>query len=179
MHTYTDQLCHNLDTYVGTKEPCNLSWAFNCIVTDIITHFSFGWSMGYTKNRSFQPNLYPAMLSGQQPIHLFRHIPILLPIFDKWIPQSIASKLVLGGIEYFKFQNHIFDTVDKVLEGKEEFKKSDSQRTIFKEILEAELPPEEKSKQRLREGAREVIGAGTLTTAHGMTLNFSLVEIPL
>ena len=43
------------------------------------------------------------------------------------------------------------------------------QRTIFNELLNADVPPEEKSVKRLAEEARVIISAGSTTTAHYLT----------
>lgn len=168
MRGYIDRICGHIESYASTGEACNLSWAFMCLSTDIITEFSFGWDRGYTQNRTFQPNLMLAMKGGVEMAIIFRHIPFLLPVVENWLPEWVAEKMMEGGSEYFRFQNQIFDTVDDVLAGKQELNKKEGRRTIFKDILEGNGPESEKVRQRLREGAREVIGAGTLTTASGM-----------
>jgi cytochrome P450 len=43
-------------------------------------------------------------------------------------------------------------------------------RTIFTELLDADIPTEEKSVNRLAEEARVIISAGSITTAHLLTL---------
>lgn len=45
-----------------------------------------------------------------------------------------------------------------------------SHRTIFSELLEADVPAEEKSVKRLTEEAQVIISAGATTTAHFLTL---------
>lgn len=167
IRSYVDRICAHVETYSGTGEPCNLTAAFTCLSTDIITGFSFGWDRGYTANRDFTPNLQQAMLGGMKPCHLFRHLPFLLPIMNTYLPESVIAKLMPDGPEYFRFEKRLYETVDDVLAGKTELKEKEGQRTIYKEILEGKLPEAEKSAERMRHSAREIIGAGTLTTASG------------
>ena len=44
-----------------------------------------------------------------------------------------------------------------------------SHRTIFEEVIESDLPPQEKLPQRLGDEAQTVIGAGLVTTAGALT----------
>lgn len=164
---YIDRVCAHIESYAETEDVCNLSLAFMCLSTDVITSFTFGWDRGYTKNRSFEPNLMQAMRGGLESTHMMRHFPFLLPMVENHLPESFVAKLLPGGDEYFRFQRLCFQTADDAREGRVELISKEGQKTIFKDILEGDYPEEEKSKQRLRESAREVIGAGVLTTASG------------
>ena len=57
-----------------------------------------------------------------------------------------------------------------MVEGKYESYQKTTQPTVFKELLDSGLPPEEVTVQRLAEEAQTVVGAGQVTTAHFLTM---------
>jgi len=62
---------------------------------------------------------------------------------------------------------------------KAETKEGSLQRTIFHELLESNLPPEEKSLERLWQEGQIVVGAGADTTANALTVStFHLLDNP-
>src|SRR5271163_2853124 len=57
-----------------------------------------------------------------------------------------------------------------MIEGKYESYQKATQPTVFKELLNSDLPREEVTVQRLAEEAQTVVGAGQVTTAHFLTM---------
>ncbi|KAF2469194.1 cytochrome P450 [Lindgomyces ingoldianus] len=164
---FVDKIYAHVESYAGTNEPCNVSHAFVCMTTDLISQYAFGWNRNYTGTRSFKPNLTAAMVAGEGTIKLFQHVPFLLPLFES-SPEWVAKLAAPGSEEYLHYQREVYGTVDDVFEGKIDVRNTEKQKTIFGEILDADLPREEKSRQRLKGSAREVIGAGTVTTANAL-----------
>ena len=55
----------------------------------------------------------------------------------------------------------------------------ESQRTIFHDVLSGDLPPSEKTAERLSHEAVIVLGAGTETTARALAyISFELIQNP-
>lgn len=64
-------------------------------------------------------------------------------------------------------------------EEKVDHKNSETEKTIFHQILNSDLDPRERTSTRLIEEARTLIGAGTVTTAHTLTVaSFHLLDNP-
>jgi cytochrome P450 len=61
----------------------------------------------------------------------------------------------------------VFAGENKISEGQA---KMGLDKTIFHALLESDLPPEDKSQDRLYQEGRVVIGAGSETTAHALTI---------
>lgn len=60
--------------------------------------------------------------------------------------------------------------VDEIKSGKNDAYKSVGHPTIFHEILESDLPPQEMSKNRMEQEAQNVIGAGLVTAQWALTV---------
>lgn len=61
----------------------------------------------------------------------------------------------------------------------EEIKRNDAQKTIFQEILESKLPPEDKTQARLADEAQIVVGGGVETTAFALSIaSFHIINTP-
>ena len=72
-------------------------------------------------------------------------------------------------------QRHI---IARTLRG-EDVKSNDAKRTIFQEILDSKLPPEEKTERRLADEAQIVIGGGVETTAFALAIAaFHIIDKP-
>ncbi|ORY04572.1 cytochrome P450 [Clohesyomyces aquaticus] len=169
IQSFCEKINTHIESYAGTNEPCNVTHAFVCLTTDIISQYAFGFHHNYTGTRSFTPNLSPAFVAGEGTIHLFQHIPFLLPLFEAG-PEWVAKIAAPGTEEYLKYQREIYRTVDDVFTEKIDTKDTKKQKTIFGEVLNAKnVPEEEKSVERLKGSAREVIGAGTVTTANALS----------
>ena len=58
-------------------------------------------------------------------------------------------------------------------------KTNDAKKTIFEEILQSKLPPEDKTQKRLAEEAQIVIGGGVETTAFTLCIaTFHIINTP-
>ena len=61
----------------------------------------------------------------------------------------------------------------------EEVKTNDAKKTIFEEILQSKLPPEDKTQKRLEEEAQIVVGGGVETTAFTLCIaTFHIINTP-
>lgn len=70
------------------------------------------------------------------------------------------------------------EIIARTLRG-EEFKSNDAKRTIFQEILDSKLPPQDKTQRRLQDEAQIVIGGGVETTAFALAIAaFHIINKP-
>lgn len=170
IYYYINKSYDLIDSYSKTGEVCQLNPAFVNLAIDIVTYVSFGWDRGYTNNRNFEPSLYGPLKRTLEMSHAMRHIPLIYKVLGEWMPESWAAKLDPKMVEFINFEKQIYKTVDDVFDGTEKWSSEEGQKTIFKEILTGNFPPVEKTPDRLKAGAREVIGAGALTTSSGQSL---------
>ena len=68
--------------------------------------------------------------------------------------------------------------ISKLIDGRTDTKQS-ANTTIFEELLNSDLPPHEKTMQRLADEGQTVVGAGQVTTAHYLKMtSFHLIANP-
>lgn len=61
----------------------------------------------------------------------------------------------------------------------DDVKSNDAKKTIFQEILDSKLPPEDKSQKRLEDEAQIVVGGGVETTAFALSIAaFHIINKP-
>ena len=78
-----------------------------------------------------------------------------------------------------KTQQDQWDLVGRTIRGEDLSEKQLSHRTIFHELLQSNLPPEDKAQKRLADEAFIVVGAGIETTANALTVcTFHIVNQP-
>jgi cytochrome P450 len=85
------------------------------------------------------------------------------------IPDFITEWLQPAAKPLLQFKRDQWAIISRTLSG-EAIKTNDLKRTIFQEILDSKLPPEDKTQQRLADEAQIVVGGGVETTAFALTI---------
>lgn len=76
------RICDSLLAWSG-REPLNLSSAYSCFTSDVISGYSFGESFGFLNRKGpkgepiWEPNYHAPVYSLLQTVFLFRYFPIL------------------------------------------------------------------------------------------------------
>ena len=96
---------------------------------------AFGWNMGHTKNQLFKINLRMSSLGGQGSMHLLCHYPFIVPLIRNYLPGSIQSRRIEGFVDFLNFEKGLYNTVNYAMKGEVTLKRTEAQRTFFKEIL--------------------------------------------
>ncbi len=126
----------------------------------------------------FDPSFHDNCIAGLDVNHLMLHFPIIMKMLQA-LPDSIAYRTNPAYAMYLAEKKVCFPVISSDcsnLPSKEMAaeaaramnspKPSNTQyRTIFHEILNSKLPPEEKTLARLGDEATVTLAAGTLTTA--------------
>ncbi|KXT07151.1 hypothetical protein AC578_2496 [Pseudocercospora eumusae] len=159
----------------GTVLPA--SRAFAALTNDIITEYAFASCQNLLRSPDLQTGFSDVDRNGARFRHLAKHWPWLLNTM-KMLPEGLLARLnpefkmkraigrkVYEQIEYIHTQRHRFD--------------SDSKTTIFHDVLDSDLPEQEKVPDRLYHDARDLITAGTLTASATLTeITFHLLNNP-
>ncbi|CZR70208.1 related to cytochrome P450 CYP3/CYP5/CYP6/CYP9 subfamilies [Phialocephala subalpina] len=143
-------LCKGLEEARDTGSVVDLINAFSAFTSEIITEYCFGFGYGHLESKGFKENFH-------EPFKVIRSIP-------DWITVKMAPELRLVLDLKVKITNAI--------NGEDKAQIKSSYPTIFHELLESNLPPQEKSVQRLADEAQLMIGAGLLTTSWILTVIF-------
>lgn len=158
----------------------NLSDAMSALTLDVISDYCFGEPMGALEMETYGHDFITILHEGVQMRPVGRQFPLLVnTIFD--LPMWLAMKMNKKLTEIVGF----FDGLTKMVEeAKDEVAgkrvaKGGGRRTVFHELLEKDLPPQELETNVLRGNAANFLGAGTETTARNLAVTvYYLLQNP-
>lgn len=144
---------------------------------DVITKVCFGQPTGLMDLDDLGKDWYEGRVVGSRSNHLLRQFPWLFFLPLGWV--SGGKSRTAASLQYAQqkqqelhqrvtnlVEEHSAQTADaKVPDGPEE---EGLPATVFASMLDADVPPSEKSVSRLTEEAFTLVGAGTMTTANAL-----------
>ncbi|KAL4922403.1 cytochrome P450 [Aspergillus aurantiobrunneus] len=178
-----DKLCRRLQGYRDTGMPVNLQHAFTCFTTDVVSHYTMGAGYNYLDESDFIPDWSETIAGSAKSGVYIKAFPWLGLVFT-FMPQWLLSRVYRGMGLVFQFQDRCNKTVQAIMDEQnarlhENYKSQFSQPTFFHDVLNSNLPPEEKSAERLAQEVQVVIGAGAETTGKMLTwTTYYLLENP-
>ncbi|RMZ77567.1 hypothetical protein DV737_g4257, partial [Chaetothyriales sp. CBS 132003] len=154
-----------LEGFRDTGKPFEAGQAYAALTTDIITKYAFSTSYGCIEDPDWKYGWPKAMIDGTKSCHLSKQYGFIFPMMQA-TPEFIVKRVAPG--------KEIVDVVD----GRADEEKS--HKTLFQELLNNDdLPPEEKSLQRLVDEGQTLISAGQHTTAHHLkTVSYYILANP-
>ncbi len=158
-------------------EVVNLVYAYSALTQDVITEYCFSFSRKCLEEEDFAPRYYHWMFAHSSFTPVIKQLPWLVPSLntlpDWWVKRTDAALWSLR-----QQQAEYLSQTRKVMRGTETDKTGHV--TIFHEILdEPSLPASEKTEERMTAEATSLVGAGTLTSAHMLSLTtFFVLQNP-
>jgi cytochrome P450 len=86
------KLCNRIVEQLDSGKPFEVTMAYSCFATDIITNHCFGQSYGFLDHEDFEPNLRRAILGGCASMPIVRQFPILAFVIDS-LPESVSRRM--------------------------------------------------------------------------------------
>ncbi|KAF1999717.1 cytochrome P450 [Amniculicola lignicola CBS 123094] len=171
-----NRLCAFLKESREAKEVVNMCTAYAGLATDIVSAYSFGRHSNLVGDQAASAKWDSVLQSVVEANITLRHMPWLGAILMR-LPDPIAG-LISEPISFLgKFLKDMKAQVEATLAQKGE--KSTEHRTIFEELRDSKLPPEERTVARLVDEAAIVVGAGSHTTAHTLAMmTYHLLNTP-
>lgn len=162
-----DLLCTRLEQVAAGGSVVNLTHAFVALTLDIISKVCYGLSYDCLERDDFARDFWEMMMSLGVSAHLVRQVPGLFHLLSR-LPQlgrKTATAETMVATE--RRRRELEDKVRSVAERHARGEKPPAHEgfTIFSEMLDADVPAEEKSVARLAEEAHTLMGAGAMTTA--------------
>ena len=190
-----DKFCEILNGY-GEGEVIRLGKGWMALTTDIITEYAFGKSYNQLKSPGFEETLHEALVAIYVTGHFALHFPVVFPILDRlpewFVKMTQPDVLPVVGLRKVSFPPPVMQKGDgtdggqdlarrirEIREGKNTNYKDVIHPTIFHELLNSDLPEEEKRDARLGDEAQLIIAAGLITTSWALTVaSFHLIKNP-
>ncbi|KAK4998302.1 hypothetical protein LTR66_002448 [Elasticomyces elasticus] len=163
IQTMLKQVFARLRVSQQTGDPLTISLLYSAFTADVITEYAFAKSYNYLDMPDLNKKFFDMMVGVHEMGAMARHYKWLLPTLDS-LPHWLVTKLNPGMHEFFVFQDEMKRRIREV-KGKSEFYEKLSHKTVFHEVLNSDLPPQEKTVDRLWQEASIVSIAGTETTA--------------
>jgi cytochrome P450 len=175
-----NKLCARLNEFKNKQEPVTLQYAYTCFATDVVSDYTMGTGFHYLDEPNFIPDWSNTLSGIAQGSAWFKPLPWLLTLL-KSLPQGFVAKLNPGMALMFAFQDRCGVLINSVIESQktEDEKQEFKHPTFFHDVLASDLPPEEKSAERLAQEIQVVIGAGAETVAKMLSwTTYYLLENP-
>jgi cytochrome P450 len=190
----TDELCEYMRQQMKSGQPMELHMAYMAVSLDIISYHAFGQSLGLLKKPHAETQKWKTAIQGAVQAAIFtRHFPTLgnllmmMPLsFVKMTGSPAAFLLQYREVSYgtdfairtrLIFLQDVRNEVKAVLEKR--YQNEKPTKTIFEELLTSDLPPQEKSIERLvDEGLVVMAGGGEPTAQTLAVMSFHLLNNP-
>lgn len=171
-----EKLSARFNQLTRTQEVFRLDAAFMALTMDIICDYAFDRDRCYLDEPDFKLVWKKTIMSAFEGGALGRQFPWLLPLMKR-LPRSVVAAINPAVAHLLQWQALVREQVKPILAGTG--KGPGKARTIFHELLDSDLPPEEKTLQRLCDEGEILTGAGSETTAQALTrLFFYLKHMP-
>ncbi|KAM3081124.1 hypothetical protein ACMFMG_005080 [Clarireedia jacksonii] len=158
-------LVRRLLEYRGSGKSVSLSAAYTCFTNDVVAEYAFGRPYHYLENsKDFQNKFHEALYNISKISHVIKVLPWLLPMMQS-LPPAVIKILDLKVSTVVQFQLEMQTQIREIITGKNTAHETSKHPTIFHEVLSSDLPPHEKTIERLWQEGQTVVGAGTETTA--------------
>ena len=175
-----EKLARRFCQLCASGEIVRLDVAFMALTMDIISDYAFDDDRHYLEEDDFKLQWKETILGAWQAGALLRAFPWILTL-TKIIPQSLIARGDPRMGHLLEWQAGVREQVAAILNETEEEKKKKrkSRKTIFHTLRDSDLPPNERTLDRLRDEAVIITGAGSETTAKAVThISFYLLSNP-
>ncbi|KAL8730480.1 MAG: hypothetical protein Q9166_004044 [cf. Caloplaca sp. 2 TL-2023] len=160
------RLCDKI-LVAGEGTPFDLTTAYSLFTTDVISGYCLGKNLGLVAQKSWHPNFREPLYAQLRLVYLFRFIPFLK---HAGVAMAVITKHLSADMETL-FNALIVDMPNYVKKAQADRDKGlDNSTTVFGSLLQSDLPPHEKSLQRMTEEGFSLFAAGTETVSWALTV---------
>ncbi|OAA37673.1 Cytochrome P450 [Metarhizium rileyi] len=163
-----DLLCSRFRDIAQTDKVVRLDAAFFALANDVITEYSFGECYDCLRKEDFQASFKGVLLTAVEAGAFIRQFPWVVNIV-KSIPLCILSQISNAFGSLIRWEAIVNKRVETMMEA-ERAKRPIAEKSVFMTLLKSDLPPAEKSYQRLNDEAKSLMGAGSETASWTLTL---------
>lgn len=164
-----DKLCLRLRESSKFGKPVNLLHTYSAMTGDIVTGYCFPESYGLLDKPDYGAEIYELFASTLANVHILKHFPLLLPLLLA-LPEWLVQFLVPDFATTFRWQREWVRQINAIKSGADDEKDRAGTPSIFQTLLDADLPPYDKSASRLMEDAQTLLGGGSVTTSMALAL---------
>ncbi|KAF8850501.1 putative cytochrome P450 [Acephala macrosclerotiorum] len=158
-----------------TGEVIRADVAFTALTFDIISQYSFAKDYDHLSEDDFNLEWKMTLVTSFKGLALLRQFPWMIPVMNA-VPLSLIQIMNPVMAKMLEVSLRARERIQRVLDGTDEEVEGEH-RSIFHELRDCDLPPQEKTLGRLSDEGQIIVGAGTETTAQVLTkLTFYLLR---
>ncbi|KAL3436984.1 cytochrome P450, partial [Aspergillus tetrazonus] len=167
-----DKLCRRLEELKGTGQPIDIEYPLTCYTTDVITDYTMGeGGYHYLDEPDFIPQWQHMLCGTAKTLVFIRPVAFLLPVLVA-MPETLTAWLNPGMELFFAFQHRCRKRIAEITKRHREngpLETKDGRQNLFDNVLNSNLPEQEKSEARLAQDMQVFVSAGAETTAKAMS----------
>ncbi|KAI9931714.1 hypothetical protein AWENTII_001649 [Aspergillus wentii] len=174
-----NRLCDRLTDFQNTNTPVDIAAALSCFLADAISEYTIGKPLHLLDDPSFVPHWRKSVGQMAETAGVAKHIPAI-HLIRTILPVSWLSALIPGMALINDYSTQCRKEIDTIIENSESGHKSLAERnTLFAELVNSDLPPQEKSAERLQHEMEIILSAATeAPTIVLTTITFYLLNDP-
>ncbi|CAJ2500445.1 Uu.00g032980.m01.CDS01 [Anthostomella pinea] len=164
------KLCTKLEACKGTDTAIDLESALGDFSMDVISEYCFDTKMGRVDRPGFSSDFRSIFRGLTELGHMAKLTPLVMMLFDS-LPDNVVLFLNPRIKMLQEYDASCLALAKRLLRAESEGSWEDKGHpTVFREIIaSADLPPSEKTPERLQAEAKVIINAGTVTTSWALT----------
>ncbi|KAL5376808.1 hypothetical protein DPSP01_010219 [Paraphaeosphaeria sporulosa] len=156
-----EKLCERFEQSQQSGEPVNTLHAYAALTSDVITAYCFGTSYGCLDDPYWKWEWPQAMVESTRACHLNKQFKWVFPALQA-TPEWIVQKLNPAVMQLINVQKDLAHQISDIMSG---VPRKDEEQNIFRELINGNLPTEEKSLARLVDEGQTMIAAGQETSS--------------
>ncbi|EFY91617.1 cytochrome P450, putative [Metarhizium acridum CQMa 102] len=161
-------LCDRFRDIARRNKVVRLDAAFFALANDIITEYSFGEGYDCLSKNDFQESFKGVLLTAVEAGAFIRQFPWVVGII-KSMPVLVLRRISGAFASLLQWEAIVNKRVETLVAAARAGKPV-ADKSVFSTLLSGDLPPEEKSFQRLSDEGKSLMGAGSETTSWTLTL---------
>ena len=164
-----DKLCKRIRQISKSGNPVNLFYVYSAMTGDLVTGYCFPEAYGLLDEPDCGSDLHDMFASTISNVHMLKHFPSLLPIM-LGLPLRVTTFLLPDLAHTFRWQRKWVQQINEIKSEKEDGKIRGGKPSIFRTLLDSDLPASDKSVYRLMQDAQTLLGGGIVTTTMALAL---------
>ena len=162
-------MCARMRQISKSGKPVNLLHVYSAMTGDVVTGYCFPESYGLLDEPDCGTDLHNTFASTLENVHMVKFFPFLLPLMLK-LPQQVTAFLIPGMAQLFRWQQKWVQQIREIDTVTDNDKARGGKPSIFRTLLDSDLPAHDKSASRLMQDAQTLVSGGSVTTTAALSL---------
>ena len=164
-----DKMCMRMRQISKSGKPVNLLHVYSAMTGDVVTGYCFPESYGLLDEPNCGTDLHNMFASTLENVHMVKFFPFLLPLMLK-LPQQVTAFLIPGMAHTFRWQQKWVQQINEIDTVTDDDKARGGKPSIFRTLLDSDLPAHDKSASRLMQDAQTLVSGGSVTTTAALSI---------